>query len=311
MDKKKHLARRKYQPAISIKKMSEEVGLAESTIRKYIKESKIDRRGDNARIKLDIVRRYKRVHNYPKPSAAIARELGMSYNTLKKYWDMKPTTQIKTAEGKISSYKKNTLVKSINSVGYTDKDILDRIQQLYIQGHFDCDLTYGRGNFYRDCPTLEPPEGYRFDKYPEHCPIYKKVQPLTPYLRGHTYYKPTFRSIVADPPHYLIQAGYRRDGNYDVIAAYQDLVYIHCDILEFAINRLLPGGYLVLTASDANYREDEWINFLVQRVAKAKGFHTRDIFIRIYDMPEIMAPINSKLTRSQTAHSYFFVFQKR
>jgi len=302
---------RKYQPAVPISEMSKMIGVKESTIRKYIKENKIDRRGDNARIKLDKVRDYKAQHKYTRyPSAAIARELGMSYNTLKKYWNFKSKDEIATEFGKAAAYVQGTLEDTISSVAYDVDTILQSIHTLYMKGldKFDADLTYGKGTFYKGKNMfLEPPKGGLFDMYPKNCPLTKDVQALS--ILPTDKFDLKFNSVIADPPHHIQKKGTKGDNNYNMLDSYDDICKAYRTISQIAIHTIKAHGIFVLTAP-ALMNADESILEKIKAYI-ADHFKILDIFILVdKNIPKKIAPTEEQ-PRSYKSHSYFLVFEKR
>lgn len=91
-----------YNPSLSIHENAERCGVTDAAIRKYISEQGIDRRYDEQVKKYNAVRLYLQTHKEAKPSE-VAKALGMSLNTAKKYMAMEasllnlpPTKSVKS-----------------------------------------------------------------------------------------------------------------------------------------------------------------------------------------------------------------------
>lgn len=175
--------------------------------------------------------------------------------------------------------------------------ILRSILHLYLEdaATFDCDLTFGDGDFYKYLPRPH----FCFDKYPQ-FPNVKDLDLVTDSL-------PLYNSVVVDLPHYIDRKG---EESPDRFATLDAAYHHHQKMIAIAYNILKPKGILVYKTTDfvVNGRQ-EWISDYAIRQAMLQGFELIDKFI--YIVPRRMMRRHSNQGFATKNHAFFFVFRKR
>ena len=153
-----------YDANLSIRENAQKLGCSEAALRKYLKNTGVDRRYDAYYV------RWKRIKDFfeANPSATLVQvnqELGYSPHTIRKY---KSISEQELEEAfrdtiKVSNFdirNKN----SIKSISYDQTEILAWIMRLYNNRQpFDCDLTASKCIFWKSLPKPE----YLFDINPQ------------------------------------------------------------------------------------------------------------------------------------------------
>ena len=270
------------------------------------------------------------IHTHPLAKKADAvKQLGLSKNTVDKYWDAesepKPKKQNSSA-GEIRS--------AISKVADKDKDILNIILHVYLEGekNFDCDLTFGKGDFYKELPYLP---NHCYDKYPEENPgkdapkVYQLDEIDTP---GEDGYLPdnSLSSIVIDLPQKISKSG---KGSVGAFKSMADLADTYNKMLKLADSKLRyatpdkPGGLLIIKVGDIIHKgETIWLSQIVSELivgpytslgdkfrSKVENWHyvsfdLVDKFVHRYNPDDI--DDSEKANRSVKAHDYYLVFRK-
>ncbi len=162
----------------------------------------------------------------------------------------------------------------IKSVSYDQQEILSNILTLYVAGNtFDCDATYGYGEFYSGliarpklCFDIDP-------KKPEATHGDSRALPLA---------SASIKTLMFDPPFMVNTDGRsgllaRNYGAYQTITALREHYQTSLD--EFA-RVLRPRGILVFKCQDfVHGRSNYFIHDEVLQMAKASGFKAVDLFI--------------------------------
>ncbi len=129
----------KYDPTKSIAELAHLNKVKEPTIQKYIRDHKIDRHRDGMMILYNKVwEEY--IKDSTRSRASIARELGISENTLKQYLDMK-TPPLETAEGKVGRV--------------FESDVLSKLRNKLKDKEWDISLKYKDGRVIEDDDTSQ------------------------------------------------------------------------------------------------------------------------------------------------------------
>lgn len=275
--------------------MSTEAGVSEAAVRRYIKSRNIDRAYERQLMTFNKVQKYLK-KNTDASLREIADALGMAVNTVRKYInpDSKPQ---KTLNNKISTYGKQENAATLLTVSEKEDVILRSILHLYLNDAptFDCDLTFGDGDFYKYIPRPKA----RFDKFPK----FPDVKDLDLVLSSF----PLYESVVVDLPHYVNKKG---EETPEKFATRDDAYHHHKRMLAIAHNILKPNGILIYKTTDfvINGRQ-EWISDYAIRQAMLRGFELIDKFI--YVVPKRMMRRHSNQGFATKNHAFFFVFRKR
>lgn len=292
-----------YNPLLSVAENAVNNGVSVSAIRKYIKENGIDRKGDVALLRLRSVQKLLK-ENPNIGCSEIAKRLGISYNTAKKYLHMQDIS--KTDTEKVSTFDTTKQKFIIKSVSDSQDEILSNILRLYIEkGVFDADFTYSIGVFYKRIPKPQ----LKFDKYPQK----EDVLPL-----DEAYRLPdnSLSSIVVDLP-FIIRtkndfSSYKCmiEDRFMSFGSYQELCEVNDDMISLAYKKLKRDGILVMKTMDLCFAGKQyWIGNYVVNKAMEVGFALEDTFILVAKT-KILTSINKVQHHARKYHSYFYVFKK-
>lgn len=294
-----------YNPSLSIKENADRCGVTMAAVRKFILEQGIDRRYDEQVKKYNSVRLYLQTHKDAKASE-VAKSLGISLNTAKKYMAMdappaKPTTD------KISKVNLSKLTAPIKSVDKDQTAILSGILRLYCSNTptFDCDLTTSQGIFYR---YGIPRPAHCFDKYP----VDDSVKPLYDAFKlpdG------SFDSIVIDLP-FMVQGSPTLKSvdsimlnRFNFFETNEELYQTNSEMIALAYRLLKSDGILVMKTQDYwKQGRQEWVALYVIQQAQKLGFELVDQFLLIAKTKLLKQAYRQLCARKM--HSYFLVFRK-
>ena len=274
------------------------------------------------------VQKFRRTYPLSKKAAAV-KKLGLSKNTVSKYW--KPENE---PEPKKYNSSTDEMRSAISKVADKDKDILNIILHVYLEGakNFDCDLTFGKGDFYKELPYLP---NHCYDKYPVKNPdkdapiVYRLDEIDNPESDG---YLPdnSLSSIVIDLPQEISKSG---KGTVGAFKSMTNLAETYNDMLRLAERKLRyatstnPGGLLIIKVGDIIYKgETIWMSQIVSELivgpytslsnkfrSKVKNWHyvsldLVDKFVHRYK-PDYIND-SEEVNRSIKAHDYYLVFRK-
>lgn len=194
-----------------------------------------------------------------------------------------------------------SIIKSIN---YNQHEIIKNIISLHT-GNIDCDVTYSKGQFYKDSGIQEPI--LKFDLFPQTEDTIKANAnniPLPansvinlmfdpPFIVGHTSRNPT--GIIGERFH-----GFRY---------IKDLWgwYYEC-LVEFT--RVLSiGSHLIVKCQDVISSGRQYLShvYLINEAEKL-GFYTKDIFV-LNAKNRIIGHNHHNQRHARKFHSYFIVFE--
>ncbi|WP_020603300.1 hypothetical protein [Spirosoma spitsbergense] len=196
------------------------------------------------------------------------------------------------------------IAPEIKSIAFDQVEILNSILTLFVSGQtFDCDATYGYGEFYKEIAR------------PEHC---FDIDPKKPEAtRGDSRNLPlpssSIKSLMFDPPFVVsnpktgseaIMA--RKYGGYKNIT---DLRAHYKNSLDEFARVLRPRGILVFKCQDfAHGRSNYFIHDEIMSMARESGFKAVDLFILLAKNRAKGAWDHQNCARK--FHSYFWVFRK-
>lgn len=144
----------KYNPNLSVRENAELCNCSVAAIRHFIKVNGIDRKYDEALKKWILVNDFAKQHPDYKPYR-LAKELGISQHTVTKYLGIEKP--VKSDNSKLSKFAGEKMANKILSVNTNQQSILNNILTLYVPSlHFDADLTYSKGSFYRNNNVAQP-----------------------------------------------------------------------------------------------------------------------------------------------------------
>lgn len=179
---------------------------------------------------------------------------------------------------------------------------------LHSGGVIECDVTCGRGMFYRY--TLEPPR-LMFDIAPRRRGVVAadvRWLPLSDAAVG---------SVMFDPPFlYGAFTARRRDSTmakkYSTVPGQiKDLVEFYVEAMAEIYRVLHPGGILYFKCQDiVDGRHNAFVHVMIHDMARAVGFRPRDLFILLAKSRPIQYNLY-KQVHARKYHCYFWVFEKR
>ncbi len=292
-----------YNPLLSVVENANNNGVSVSAIRKFIKENAIDRKGDVALLRLRSVQKLKKENPNIK-CTEIAKRLGISYNTAKKYYQMQDVSKSDTE--KVSTFDTTKQKFIIKSVSNSQDEILSNILRLYIEnGVFDADFTYSIGVFYKRIPKPQ----LKFDKYPQ-------KDDVLPLDEAYNIQDNSLTSIVIDLP-FIIRtkndfSTYKCmiEDRFMSFSSYQELCEANDEMISLAYNKLKQNGFLIMKTMDLCFSGKQyWIGNYVINKAMEVGFTLEDTFILIAKT-KILTSINKVQHHARKYHSYFYVFRK-
>lgn len=294
-----------YEPQLTIEEIASRNGCSENTVRQYIRQQQIDRQGDNMIILLKQIRDYRKQGlTYDE----IGKKTGKSYATIAKYARMRMEgddirkLQDENKRSAIQDGRNRSMIKSYYD---NQEEILIAILNLYVgKRTFDCDLTYGDGNFYKHIPVPR----FIYD-------IQHELHDVRPIIEAGLLPEQSMMSVVMDPP-FIIQARVNDDNRsiihkrYSSFSSEQELKETYYELMQLANRLLKTKGILVIKTQDTNYnRKQIWVHTMVERYAQEIGFEMEDLFIKTQDHVMLRATL-SRQTHARKYHSYFYVYRK-
>lgn len=201
------------------------------------------------------------------------------------------------------------MTQVVESVSFAQDEILNAILRLAGLNHFDADITYGNGAFYRDSV---PEPLFKFDIEPLSDDVVAADSAHLPVVDG------AFQSVVFDPP-FLTYIRSGREGNGSMAMArrfagywrYDELVAHYRATLKEASRVLVTGGTMVFKCQDIvhNHRLHPTSSYVIEW-ANREGLRLRDhhILAARHRMP---SPNRAGTQRhARIHHSHFLVFEK-
>jgi len=293
----------KYNPYLSIKENAELCNSSIAGIRSFIQKKGIDRRYDE---KFKMWKRINRFYESHQDYSAyrIAKELGLSQTTIKKYLGTEKPSQINPY--KTSKFDRTKLTNNILSVNNNQQVILNNILSLHIDtNHFDCDLTFSKGVFYKK-GIVKPPT-LKFDLHPqtEDTLGLDKIDEVVK--------DGALSSIIIDLPFVVKQDWVsvkpliiERFNGFDSV---EELKAANNTMMVLAYRKLKRNGVLVMKTQDTSIQGKQfWTSQFVLNLADEIGFQHIDTFILVNN--QLLFTKHSLQHIARKNHSYFFVFRK-
>jgi len=198
----------------------------------------------------------------------------------------------------------------IKTVAENQLEILENIKKLYIEGNYDCDLTYGNGSFWKNS---ESPK-HIFDKQPLSKDVVEACSTNIPLPDN------SIKSVVFDPP-FLCYIKQGREHN--SIMAKRFGGYWHYSELEkhykytlMDCHRVLDKkGLVIFKCQDIIHNHKLHSTHInIVNWSKDIGFRLKDMFILTakHRMP-LKANAHGRQTQrhARIYHSYFLVLEKQ
>lgn len=300
--------RDKYNPNLSVKENAALCNCSESAIRHFIKVNGIDRKYDEALKKWILVNDFAKKHPEYSPYK-LAKELGISQHTVTKY--LGTEKPVKSDNFKLSKFAGEKMANKILSVNTNQQSILNNILTLYVPSlHFDADLTYSKGSFYRNNNVAQPT--YKLDKYPQTDDTIE-LDRIDDVIGDEA-----LDSIIFDLP-YMVRMSW---GNlkskvmelYSSFDSVGELINTNKTMLELAARKLKRGGILVIKTQDScvattTGARQIWVSHILQNHAETLGLTHEDTFILV-SKKLMFTRHNVQQHRARKNHCYFLVFRK-
>jgi len=197
----------------------------------------------------------------------------------------------------------------VKSVYDSQDELLAAVQRLHLPNGFQCDVTFGKGGFYKNHVAPE----YKFDIAPVVSGVISADSARLPL------HDSVLDNIVFDPP-FLTYVRAGRTGNGNMIMAKQFSGYWRYDELEahyagslVEFGRVLkPKGIVLFKCQDIIHNHKLHLTHLmVIRHAEANGFYCKDMFI-LQAKHRLPSPNRAGTQRhARIYHSYFLVLEKK
>lgn len=293
----------KYDPNLTVKENAELCNCSVAAIRHHIKVNGIDRKYDEALKKWKLVNEFSKRH--PDYSAyRLAKELGISQHTVSRYLGSEKPA--KSDNSKLSRFDGSKMVNNILSVNENQQSILNNILTLYVPLlHFDADLTYSKGSFYRKGLVNQPT--YKLDKYPQTKDIIE-LDRIDDVIEDEA-----LDSIIYDLPYMVkqpwISVVSKVMALYNSFKDIEELLATNKEMMELSTRKLKRGGILVVKTQDTCASGKQvWTSQIVLNLADSLGLSHIDTFILV--SKKLMFTKHEKQHRARKNHCYFFVFRK-
>lgn len=188
-------------------------------------------------------------------------------------------------------------------------EILGWIRDLHCPDGFECDVTYGHGNFWR---TVTPPP-LKFDVEPQSDDVVRadsRLLPLRDASLGNMVFDPPFLTYVRDGRDHKNGdvALTKRFGGYYTYGELED--HYHETISE-AARVLRPNGRLIVKCQDIVHNHKLHLTHLkVALWAEMEGFRPLDMFV-LTAKSRMPGPQAGTQRHARIYHSYFMVFEKK
>lgn len=196
----------------------------------------------------------------------------------------------------------------IKSVEHDQFEILQGIMQLHCPDGFDCDMTYGNGQFWKKIPQPR----LKFDIDPQVDGVERACSTSLPVKAR------SLKSVVFDPP-FLTYVRKGRDGNGAMIMAnrfsgywrYEELEDHYRETISEAYRVLQPGGIMVFKCQDIIHNHKMHCTHAnVIFWAEMEGFRLADLFV-LPAARRLPAPNKKGLQKhARIFHSYFLVLER-
>ena len=289
----------KYDPLKSIDQMASANKVSKATIRKYVRDHRIDRCFDEKYRLFTMIKHLMKQVPDIKPSQ-IAKETHISLNTVKKYMKMQDIP-CHLKDSKISAFDQTKSINNIKSVSSSQTEILRNILQLFIKSdHFQCDFTYSKGVFWQQ---IEEPE-LKFDKYPQTDSVLSLDQAYNLIQDG------TLRNCVLDLP-FIVHVGTPSImiDRFTCFETVEDMYEANRKMIELSFRKLRKGGFLIMKTQDVSYSLQQlWVSDYVIQYAQKSGFQLMDKYILIANKRPLRG---GRQHFARKFHSFFLVFKKK
>lgn len=196
----------------------------------------------------------------------------------------------------------------ISTVSYDQYEIMRNIKTLFLNDEaVDCDPTYSKGVFYKECGGLPKPK-LKFDLFP------KTEDTLQADCRNLPLGDSSIQSIMFDPP-FLV--GYTKEKPTGLVGErFHGFAYIK-DLWNFYDESLIEfqrvlkkKGVLVFKCQDTVSSGKQYLSHVhIINKAEELGFYCKDMFI-LLAKSRMIGHNHKNQKHARKFHSYFLVFEK-
>lgn len=196
----------------------------------------------------------------------------------------------------------------ISTVSYDQYEIMRNIKTLFLNDEaVDCDPTYSKGVFYKECGGLPKPK-LKFDLFP------KTEDTLQADCRNLPLGDSSIQSIMFDPP-FLV--GYTKEKPTGLVGErFHGFAYIK-DLWDFYDESLIEfqrvlkkKGVLVFKCQDTVSSGKQYLSHVhIINKAEELGFYCKDVFI-LLAKSRMIGHNHKNQKHARKFHSYFLVFEK-
>tara|TARA_Y100000592_G_C5460952_1_gene313940 strand:- start:1048 stop:1656 length:609 start_codon:yes stop_codon:yes gene_type:complete len=195
----------------------------------------------------------------------------------------------------------------IRSISQCQNEILENIKQLYCPEGFECDVTYGKGNFYKN--TSKPKHCFDIDPLCDN--VVKSDSRLLPLPNA------SVASVIFDPP-FLTYIRNAKKGNgsmalakqYGGFWSYEELEDYYRDTISEVYRIIQKRGVFVVKCQDIIHNHKmQSTHTNVINMADIEGFRLKDNFILLANK-RMPSPQKGKQRHARIFHSHFLVFER-
>ena len=200
----------------------------------------------------------------------------------------------------------------ITSISYNQSEIIKNILLLHTQQQYiDCDLTYSKGNFYKNTDIDEPI--YKFDINPQtHDTIKADARhlPLSDSSVSVVMFDPPFlattgKSLLSDKNNNIINK------RFGVFSNEKELHQFYIDSMKETYRILKPNGIMIFKCQDKISSGKQYLShvFIIEQAIKL-GFYPKDLFVLLAKNRLVADWQVKNQKNARKFHSYFIVLQK-
>jgi hypothetical protein len=198
------------------------------------------------------------------------------------------------------------MANNILTVNTNQQSILNNILALYVPSkHFDADLTYSKGSFYRNNNVAQPT--YKLDKYPQTDDTVQ-LDRIDEVIDDEA-----LDSVIFDLPYIVRQSWVTVEPKildlYKTFESKDELLTTNKEMMALAARKLKAGGILVIKTQDTNVLGKQiWVSQYLLNIADELSMQHEDTFILV--TKHLMFTKHDKQHRARKNHCYFLVFRK-
>lgn len=198
------------------------------------------------------------------------------------------------------------------TISYDQTEIINTILQLHVPSHkIDCDITYSKGNFYKNGSVPQP--AHKFDIQPQ------TKDTIMADARNLPLEANSINCVMFDPP-FLATTGkslMSNDGSnkinkrFGVFPSESELHRFYVDVLIEVHRVLNDKGILIFKCQDKVSSGKQYMShcFIWQEAIKV-GYYPKDLFILLAKNRIVADWQVRNQKNARKYHSYFWVFEK-